>query len=153
MALGAPLNPKDTLRMLRTVWAGLLGGQVLFVGTVAWLQSGHSFKPMPELAGVFFQTAMWGLIIFTPVAYLIRIQLYKRHWKADAVAPRGYFLGNLILFIVCETISLLGLVAVLLTGQMRSVVVMLPLLALAIMVVNFPNGKPMEPRGPDLLHR
>jgi hypothetical protein len=79
----------------------------------------------------------------------VRNQSYKKHWREHAVAPPGFFQGNLILFAALEGSSFLTIVFVMLSGQVFPMI--LPAVAsLAVQCANFPSGQPMEPALPDI---
>ena len=83
------------------------------------------------------------LVTSVPVGYFIRGQIYKKNWEGDVVTPKGYMMGNIVLLAMCEAVSLCGLVATMIGHVVWFAVP--SLLAMAVQVVNFPLGGPMEP--------
>jgi len=138
-------TPDQALRLTRAVWAGLLGSQVMFPLAIVWLQSEPDFRANLGLADMLFQTALWGFLIFVPLGYFLRTQVYKRNWSMHAVRPGGYFVANLILLVLCETVSFVGWFAVLMAGRITPMYATPSMLAILVQVLNWPNGKPMKP--------
>ena len=144
------MTREKALMMIRMVWAALLAGQITFLCVILVIWSSQSgFKTQPQTAQMLLYVSLGMLLTMVPVGYLLRSQIYKAHWREQAVAPMGYFMGNLLLLALCEGVALAGLVATLLDGQLLPAV--LPsVAAMAIQVINWPHGLPMQPAFPNL---
>ncbi len=140
-------DPKTALRTMRFLWFGLLSGPLSFLFVIVMIVSGSDQEPA-EIGMLLGYVAIGMLIVLTPIGYFIRGQIYKASWQGDVVTPKGYYVGNLILLSTLEGVALFGLVATMVHGALG-----LPLvpavLAMAIQVINFPNGRAMHP--PDRL--
>ncbi|NJL30858.1 MAG: hypothetical protein HC898_04090 [Phycisphaerales bacterium] len=141
-----PDQPQSALATARLLWTALLLGQaVLLFGACAFtlMQMGGGQTDTGHLLSYI---ALFMCLTMIPAGYVLRAQMYKRHWVGQAVRPRGYLLGNVILWAMCEGISLLGLVSVVLSGEL--IPNLIPtVLALGVLVVNFPNGAAMFGHG------
>ena len=140
-------NPQIQLRSLRFIWGALLGGQILFASFALWLvQSRSADAPslLPrEISDMLFYINLFMLVILVPTAYSVRNQIYKRNWVGQAITPDGYFIGNLVLFMICEAISVKGLVVSVITATAWPT--LLPALgAWVVLCVNFPTGRALE---------
>jgi len=138
-----------TLWVLRVIWAMLIFGQLGF-GTVALVSANQAGGDgQTQLRFQMFAIALGLLIGAVGLGYFVRNQFYKRFWREHAIAPQGYFLGNLLLFVLLEVVSMLSFVFVLISASIFPVV--LPAAAsLAVQCVNFPTGLPMASASPDL---
>ncbi len=137
---------KQVLRNARVMWAALLFGEFAFGAIVAALTSGafgDAPAADPDLASIMTGAGLLMLVTVVPIAYFIRGQIYKRHWRDHAVAPRGYFAGNLLLWAACEGVAFFGLVGVLVTGSWWPLLA--AVVAMAAQIVNHPHGRPMLP--------
>lgn len=140
------LAPEKTLRKLRIIWAVLLVDMVA-VSVIAFVMMMD--KAAPSLAGAqggaigkrqaFLYIAMLG---GTGLAYFTRMQFYKRYWQADRVAPRGYFTGNLILFVFINVIAMCSAFFYM-TGDKIITMIFPALVMTLLMAVNFPTGSAM----------
>lgn len=98
---------------------------------------------------VLYWLAIAGWLALVPLAYFIRNQIYKAHWRGDAVSPAGYEQANVNLFLILEIPCILGYLAYELTAVTTDLV--LPLAVTAVfLLLNFPSGKPMHPTSPRL---
>jgi hypothetical protein len=141
-------NRRGTLQILRVVWLALIVGQVGFGAVVLYQASTGQSGDQSQLTGQMLGIAIGVLIGAVGLGYFARNQSYKKHWHGDAVAPPGFFQGNLILLAMLEGSSFTTLVFVMVTGQVFPMV--LPAVAsLAIQCANFPSGLPMQPAPPD----
>ncbi|MEX1017319.1 MAG: hypothetical protein WDZ31_11300 [Phycisphaeraceae bacterium] len=142
-------SPGRTLASLRLLWAMLLLGQVAFGVIVLGLLVSESVAIGAEqLYGPLTLVAAAMLAVLTPAGYFIRNQCYKARWEGHAVAPAGYFKGNVILFALLESVAMMALVTMLVTGRLP-VPGLIALVAMMVQAVNFPTGAPMQPHAPD----
>lgn len=137
-------DPPRALLITRIIWFALLSGQILFLAIIVVLWNVGSIKADPQLASVLGMCAVGVLFSAISVGMFVRNQIYKRHWVGDVVTPAGYVQGNIVFLAMCEGASFLGLLAVLFRGALGFELIV-PVLALMVQVVNFPNGKAMQP--------
>jgi len=139
------LNPPQALRSAQMVWGGSIAGVVVMAAISAFLVDGRG--PAGGPMGVVALAA----VAYTPVAivagYVARMQVYKRHWHGQRVTPRGYVVGNLVLISVIGSACILGLAAVLLSDRLGPELAA-PVVGIAAIAVNSPNGRPMLDAGP-----
>ncbi len=141
-------NRRTTLAILRIIWLALIVGQVIFGAVVLYQAQTGQAGDQSQLTGQMFAIAIAVLIGAVGIGYFARNQSYKKHWHGNAVAPPGFFQGNLILLAALEGSSFCTLVFVMLTGQMFPMI--LPAVAsLAIQFANFPSAIPMQDTPPD----
>ena len=89
-----------------------------------------------------------GAWLLMPLGWMIRNQMYKRHWQQDAVTISGYCAGNSIFFALLCPVSLLSMLAIYESQQLACGV---PLLfAILALLSTSPNGKPLQPHEPRL---
>lgn len=137
---------KQVLRNARVLWTALLLGEIAFAAVVAALTTGmlgDAPAADPDLAPIMTGVGLLMLVTVVPIAYFIRGQVYKRHWRDHAVAPQGYFTGNLLLWAACEGVTFFGLVVVLVTGSWSPL--LMAVVAMTVQIVNYPHGRPMLP--------
>lgn len=113
-------------------------------------ESGYAREQWLEVSiAILYWAAVAGWMVLVPLAYFVRNQTYKSHWRGDAVSPTGYEKGNVNLFLILEVPCILGFLAYELTADPADLV--LPLTVTAVfLLVNFPTGKPMRPTAPRL---
>jgi hypothetical protein len=132
------------LRVLRIIWFALLLGQVMFLIVAT------TFAASPDQRDeglVLFYVAVGMLVVLTPIAFLVRGQIYARGRGPDGrVAGGAYATGNIIFWAMFEGVGMLSIVGALLNGG-RGPHLFVTAAALAMHVVNFPTGRPM--RGDD----
>ena len=143
-----PGEQAKALWTVRILWAALLMGQLIFLGVivVVW-ETNPSFQPSPDVVKILFPIVIGMLLVGVPIGYVWRGQVYKRYWQDNVVAPQGYVGGNLFLLALCEGISLFGLATTMLNGSLWPTVVP-SVIAMAVQVVNWPNGQAMVPVDP-----
>jgi len=136
-------SPANALVGVRVIWGGLLLGPVALLVVVVAVGHG-SERDLGDLAMFLFGLEVAFLVVAAVVGGFARKQIYKRHWQADAITPRGYVLGNILLLTLLEAASLFGLVLTMLHGRLIPMV--LPaMIAMGLHAVNFPTGGPMQP--------
>lgn len=140
-----PSDPKAALLNLRIIWAVLLTGVIVFM-FVVMVQQAAGRPPQPTAPFITIITGVsWGMLAITiPIGYFVRMQVYKRSWRGDVISPAGYTIGNLFLFGCCESVALFSSIALMLIGSVWPTI-MPGLIAMAVMVINFPNGRAMHP--------
>lgn len=134
--------------MSRVLWAGLIGAQCLFGLTVVVLILVKAVPHQPQWYPMLLYVSAVTLAGGTAMAYFARSQMYKANWRGQAVTPRGYVMGNVVLLVLLNTVTLVALLAVLMIGRVMPTL-LIALLALLVQCANFPHGRPMQPRGPE----
>ena len=140
-------DPKQMLLVTRIVWAAMLAGQVLFMIVIPFIQPTEPTENAAPQALLLLSFAM--LVVLVPVGYYVRMQAYKANWRENIVTPGGYFVGNIILLAMCEGVAFMGLVNVHLRGELFPALIP-TILALMVQIINFPNGRAMQPDPLDL---
>lgn len=142
------LNPGRALFSLRLIWAAMLLEQLILLLLIVFLvMPTHKGPADPQMVHVahYVVVGLMGVALFA--AHIVRSQIYKRHWEGSAVSMRGYASGNLTYYAIWNGVSLLGLVVVFLAGSFWPYI--LPTaVAAAVMIINWPDGKPMQPHDP-----
>ncbi len=139
---------RHQLTLLRLLWAGLLLGVVAFAVVVIVKVSGgrspggHDHPPGDD--PVLFYTSLVLFITMLPTGLSVRSQVYKRYWVGHRVSPEGYYTGNIIFFAICEVITFVSLIVVL-TSRSFLPQVIPATVTVAVMLLNFPHGRPMQP--------
>ena len=144
--LGLKSTPRGTLITTRIIWGALLAGQIgfLFVILVIWSQEdAAAVEHSEDVAQIVGYVAIAMLVVLTPIGYFIRSQVYKANWQGDVVKPLGYARGNIILLAMLEGTAFFGLIGTLIERSFSSLPFVVAVIAMAIQVINFPNGRPM----------
>jgi hypothetical protein len=137
-------SARKILVRLRMVWVAMLFGQAVFLLVAALILEGDAtYHTFPDVGEIIFPVSLAMLVTMVPLGYFLRSQTYKKNWVGRVVTPIGYFNGNLALFVMCEAVSMTGLVGVLLQRVFWPMV--LPsVLVMAVQVINFPTGSAMR---------
>ncbi len=135
-------EPKSAMATARLLWTMLLLGQGALLAGASALVLMNMGGQQPDTGYMLSYIALFMCVTMIPAGYVLRAQTYKRHWVGPSVRPRGYLLGNVILWAICEGIALLGLVATVFSGVLLPTLIP-TILALGVLVVNFPNGAAM----------
>ncbi len=144
------MTPPQALRLARLGWGVLLLLQSLAAGLcVGFLGAAPVNEAAPVSPSLLFLIAVTSLVVLTPVGLFIRNQVYKAHWRGPAVTPRGYLKGNVLLFVLLEAVVLEALVFAMVAGPHPGLL-LVAAGSLLVQVVNFPTGRPMQPRSPSL---
>jgi hypothetical protein len=140
-----------SLISIRVLWAALLAGEGLLLVTVLlmWHRGVVPSSP-PHVARAISYAGVILLVTLVPLGYFIRNQIYKRYWRGDAIAPGGYLGGNLSLYLLCEIVASASLVATMIAREhgWQWLAATPAAVAVAVHIVNFPNGKAMLPAEP-----
>lgn len=144
-------DPKTALLNTRIIWGTLLMGQLIFLFVV--LAMADKMEPMDQETARLFTIIVCGTSVMSiGMGLFIRMQIYKKNWQGDCVSPSGYVGGNMIALASIEGMSLFSLVVVLLSGEVGMNLI-LPVIFLALFVLNFPNGKAMKSATPDFARK
>ncbi len=76
-----------------------------------------------------------------------RNQIYKSHWRGEAIAPAGYLRANTAFFIAL-TLGALGVFLLSVLGGYPAPTFAAAPIVIGLLVFNFPNGAPMRPAPP-----
>src|SRR5689334_5630730 len=121
------------LRVLRIIWAALLMGQLMFLAVA--MTVGRSSQPVDQT--MLFYIAAGMLVMATPVAYLLRAQMYANGRQLDgSISGAAYAGGNILLWAMFEGVGMFSIVGVMLNGG-RGPHLYVTAAALAMQVVNF----------------
>lgn len=144
----AAMTPASALKTLRLIWAALLMGQLSFLVVIVVLwNGGFQARGFDDTVRMMFMLSIVFLAGTITLGYFIRMQIYKSGWQGQVVSPGSYFTGNLMLLAMLEGASLFALVVTLLNGSLWPTV--LPAVAaMAVQVINFPNGQALAPAQP-----
>ena len=136
-------SPAAQLRTLRIIWAALLIGPVIFL--VVATTVGAEREPRDQT--ILFYVAAAMLVVITPVAHVLRSQVYARGRQPDGtVAAGAYATANIIFWAMFEGVSTFSIVGAMLNGG-RGPHLYVTAVALAMHIVNFPTGRPMQGDG------
>lgn len=150
------VDPKPAaLTRLRIIWTALLLAPFLLFGIlIIGMAPKTPTVPStdPALVNLLHYISIAMAAVLLPMGYFIRLQTYKKHWVMNAVTPRGYVMGNMILLAICEAIAMFTIIATYLAG------VLMPFILPAVVasmthIINWPTGGPMEPAEMDLRGR
>lgn len=142
-------TPATALVTTRLFWALLLGAEVFFALFVYAVVAGQTLPgTTPEVVRLLSRSTVAALLILVPLGYYLRGQTYKKHWQGHAIAPRGYIAGNLPLLLMCMAVAVLGLVTMLVHRGWWWPTALTTAAAVAVQLINFPNGRAMEPTPP-----
>jgi len=137
------VDPSRTLAVLRVIWAILLVGQFLLVGIAAMvMRSANKVLLEEEQAWQLFGCNSAMLVLNILLGSYLRNQIYKRHWQANVVKPTGYFLGNVLMLAMLESVVMLAIVISMLRLNFWPWIGP-GAVALLVYLVNFPHGGPM----------
>jgi F0F1-type ATP synthase membrane subunit c/vacuolar-type H+-ATPase subunit K len=143
-------DPKQTLLVTRIVWGALLAGQLMFLGVIVAMGRVQAVSaPLVDPQRMLFLVSAAFTVVAIGMGYFVRMQTYKAGWQGDAIRPASYFTGNLLLLALLEGASLLALVVTMLHGALWPTIAP-AVVAMMMQVVNFPNGRAMEPASPRL---
>ena len=150
MKNNSPFNPEQTtaLKQLRLRWlvALLTNAPLPFIALPVtgsdWLEQ------RPD--GAATQAMMFALVVGVASLFIglfVRNQAYKAHWRGEVVEPAGYLKGNTLFFLAVNTGAAAMFLISVVTGYPAPTFAAAPVF-IALLVLNFPNGKPMKPAPP-----
>ncbi|HTL28495.1 MAG TPA: hypothetical protein VL282_04720 [Tepidisphaeraceae bacterium] len=130
------------LLVLRVIWAALLIGELTFMIIV--LKLGRNMNALPDPQSL---TIINGAMLVTliPAGIVVRRAVYAKGTIDGAVSPQAYTTGNIIFHVLCEGVAFFGLVITMLSGQ-TGLAFAIALAAMAVQILNFPTGGPMQNR-------
>jgi hypothetical protein len=136
-------DPRKTLITLRIIWAALLLGQLTYLG-VSMFIAGTMPQRDASMAQILWYVTIGSLIVILPAAYLLRLTIYSKGRKGDAITPQAYATGNILFWAMCEGIAMLAITTSMLNRH-QGAYLMVAMIAFAVQVVNYPTGKLMRP--------
>jgi hypothetical protein len=131
------------LLVLRIIWFALILGQVMFLMVTLFVGPGMNRESdtAPEFL---FYMAIGMAVLVIPVGFLMRGMIYARGRQEDGtVAPGAYATGNIIFFATCEAVGMFAITGALINGG-RGPHLIVAAVAIAILVLAFPTGKPLR---------
>ena len=139
------------VKRLRIAW-----GLTLAVEGVAMVMAGAYVSVSGVAEGEESAAAWWlwaaglGVVLLLPLGYTFRMQRYKAGWQGHRVTPAAYTRGNLGLFALLTLLTLLSAAAYAWSATpLPALPALLPGgLALFVTMLNYPTGKPLQPRQP-----
>ena len=139
------VSPETTLKTLRIIWGALIWGQIVIGGVMWFIGSDDSTESAAtESSWPILTVASLALLaICVPMAYFLRNQVYKSHWQSEAVTPAGYLKANMLFAMLLDAPAVLSAISTLFAGEAFPHLVPL-ITAVAIMLINFPHGRPMQ---------
>lgn len=141
-----PFSVRGALGIGRVIWVAMLFSQAALLVVVLCTAGVPRHR---QIGGVLLWFNMGLLLLLVPLGYFIRAQIYKRHWVGRAIAPTGYLSGNLVLWACVEGAGLLGIANAFISGSCWPAAGPTAV-AVAIHLVNYPNGLAMQPTNPVL---
>jgi len=123
-------------RTLRIIFIALVLGQLLFLGVVLYLRGSGYEAESPEMVVSFrYVVLILGTVVIAASHFFYRLQLTRGRAESDLSARLGaYYTATIVRSAMHEGVTLLSLVAVLVTGEpffiWCAVVVILLLLAM-----------------------
>ena len=136
---------RSAIMTTRIIWAALLMGQVVFLAVVLTLrqnaEESDAAKTSP-ISHMLFYTGVFMLIVAVPAAYFLRSTIYRRGGSDRNVTPQAYITGNILFLAICEGVSFVGLIGILLSGTMWPHLA-ISMVAIAVQSLNFPTGNVM----------
>jgi len=144
----APEQRQQCVKQLRLIWAAMALGVIVMAAVLLSVmrRAGGGVPATPPWLG---WAPMGLLLVGLPGAYFARNQSYKRAWRGHRVDPSGYVTGNLAVFAMLEVVVLAGLIVgamVPTAGPARAAAAA----GFVLMLLNFPNGRPLDPQPPGL---
>jgi len=134
-------TPAQAIMAVRLIWTALLIGQMMFFAFALYISRNGGFAALPaSTTSILFYVSIGLLVVVTPVAYFVRAKLLG----GDRPVPlEKYVPANVAFHGMLEGVSMVGLVVMLLSGSMMPAIIV-PLIAVGVMVVNFPLGGELQ---------
>lgn len=139
---------QQALVVQRILWMALLVGPLAFFLVVVFVLWPGGFAAQPEVARLLFPVAIGVLIIGLTMGVLLRRRI-ARSGHDGSVELNRYATGNILFWAICEGSSLLGLVTMLMYGQLWPAV-LIPAIASAAHLLTFPAGVNVRQNGDTL---
>ena len=115
---------------------------LMFVAVFMTLQHREGALPHQSMRNAWFIGSILFLLLAAPIAFAVRSRLFRSYWRGEAVAPRAYLAGMLIVWGTLEIGGLLSLVGCLMSNSMTPCI--LPAVAAFLFFAPlWPNGSAM----------
>jgi hypothetical protein len=139
---------RGVLSTIRIIWAAMLAGELGFLGVIFFLLRGGNAPPPAQTDSmrILFFVSIVFLAGGVVVGFVLRSRLYNPRQADGSVVPGRYVTGNIIFYALCEGPAFFGLVVCMLSGHFLPAVAV-PAVAMAVQLLNFPTGAPLEPTG------
>ena len=139
----SPLTPSAALRH---AWAWYITLGFIPFATCLGVITALNFRDGPKaglpLMSYWFIGSIIFLLVAGPIAFTIRSRLFRSYWHGEAVHPRTYLQGMLIVWLAFEFGGLLSLVGCLMTNSL--VPCLMPAIAsFMFFAFLYPNGRAM----------
>ena len=137
------LSPSAALRYAWYWYLSLLFVPFLmFLAVITTLNYKEGTPSHMVLRNWWFVSAIVFQIVAGPIAFWLRSRLFRAYWRGEAVSPRHYLQGMLIVWITFELGGLLSLIGCLASNSLLPC--LLPALAAFMFFTPvWPNGKAM----------
>ena len=150
------ITHKQALMNARVIW-GVLLLSLLSLGAIGVFLIGQGMGEGAENEPVTGDTllsviALIALLGGTFAGYLLRQQAFKAGWTGNAVKPRAYVTGNILLFAPVDGAATVTVIIAIVQGSIFPTM-LLAALGVVVLAINFPTGSPMDETLPDLTAR
>jgi hypothetical protein len=139
-------SPKAALMILRLHWAASVVIPLVFAAVAIFKHESTSTPPLSINLDYVLVGLLVGTGVVALIGYFARMQIYKRHWQGEAVAPKGYVSGNIVLMALLELPMMVTLMMLIFMPEQVKVLLVPGALVMLLLLVNFPTGKPMRPK-------
>lgn len=143
-------NPDQTaaLKQLRLRWmvALLTNAPLPFITLPITGSEWIEQSPGDDATNALLIAALIGFAAVVGGVYS-RNQAYKAFWRGSLVEPAGYLKGNTLFFVAVNSAAYALFLISITTGYPAATFAAAPIL-IALLAMNFPNGKPMRPAPP-----
>jgi len=129
------------LRQARLVALALLAGQVIFLAVAALLVATGAIAPGPaELSQPLAAACIVVFAVLVPLAFILRRRLFEPRDPGATPEPANLLKAHIVFFALCETVTLLCLVATLVHGALVPGAI-LALLSMGVQATNVPRAE------------
>lgn len=147
MRLGSDkLDPARVLRGLRFVWVVIVLTQTIFAAHITTTDTG-AFLDNALFSKTSLAVTPAAFVVFVPLAFFMRNQIYKANWVGHAITPRGYFTGNVVFYLLLWLAAVTAFVGGVAGHDSLWALIVIGMIV-AIMGFNFPTGQPMRDKLP-----
>ena len=137
------MTREKALRQARLIALALLAGQAIFLAVaVLLLATGVIVPGPPDLARPLAAACVVVFAVLVPLAFILRRRLVEPREAGAAPEPANLLKAHIVFFALCETVTLLCLVASLVLGTLVPGAI-LALLSMGVQATSMP--RPGEP--------
>ncbi len=123
----------------RLVCIAMILGQVVFLGLAVFLVVSERSTPNAHFGRLLTLVGGAMLIVTGTLGFIIRSKM----WQKRPVPPSKFILANILFFALLESPAFVGITAILIGGTMWPGV-LIPVIAILVQAMAFPNPSPME---------